>query len=242
MTTQTTDRTTAKPIRLNGAELVPDMSGAVYWPARGTIVVADLHLEKGSAFASTGQLLPPYDSRTTLRKLAGVLDRYRPRRVISLGDSFHDQTAACRLSDQEVGVLKGLIDGTEWIWVAGNHDPAPPKTLGGSIVADVVDGPLQFRHEAGAGKPTGEVSGHFHPKATVKTRMRHISGQCFVFDGHRLILPSFGAFTGGLSVRDAAIKTLFPNGFDFALLGRNGVHRFPGSAALARRTDTIAQS
>ncbi|RVU34248.1 ligase-associated DNA damage response endonuclease PdeM [Hwanghaeella grinnelliae] len=223
-------------IRLNGADLEPDLSGALFWRARNTLIVADLHFEKGSALASRGQLLPPYDTRSTLKKLNEALHRTEAARVISLGDSFHDGDAGARLPNEDRAALIDLTNRVEWIWVAGNHDPEPPPDLGGTIVEEFTDGPLLFRHEASNRPSAGEVSGHFHPKATVKTRMSRVSARCFVSDGRRLILPSFGAFTGGLNVRDPAIEQHFPQGFNIWLLGRSGIHRFPKSATLGRST------
>lgn len=218
-------------IRLNGAALTPDHSGAVFWRDRNTLIVADLHFEKGSALAARGQLLPPYDTRTTLRRLNDVLSRTKAARVISLGDSFHDGDAGRRLHDEDRTALTEITNRVEWIWVTGNHDPDPPADLGGEIVTELTEGPLLFRHEAENRQASGEISGHYHPKATVKTRMRRISAPCFVSDGRRMILPSFGAFTGGLNVRDAAIEGHFPKGYNVWLLGQSGVHRFPRSAA-----------
>lgn len=224
-------------IRLNGADLFPDLSGALFWRDRHTLIVADLHFEKGSALAARGQLLPPYDTRVTLRRLAEVLQRTRAKRVISLGDSFHDVDAGARLSERDRKVLIDMTNRVDWIWVCGNHDPDPPADLGGTIVEEITDGPLLFRHEASARAAAGEISGHFHPKAIVKTRMRPVSARCFVSDGRRMILPSFGAFTGGLNVRDPAIDRHFPQGYNIWLLGRTGVHRFPKSAAQLRFAD-----
>lgn len=224
-------------IRLNGTDLVPDVSGALFWRDRRTLIVADLHFEKGSAFAARGQLLPPYDTRTTLKRLSEVLRRTKATRVISLGDSFHDIDAGARLPEPDRAALIAVTNRVEWVWVSGNHDPEPPADLGGVIVEELTDGPLHFRHEATERPVSGEISGHFHPKATVKTRMRSISARCFVSDGRRMILPSFGAYTGGLNVRDPAIDRHFPQGYNIWLLGRTGVHRFPRSAAEIRQAE-----
>jgi len=212
---------------INGAELVADASGALYWPAQSTLVVADLHLEKGSGFAQRhGTLLPPYDSAETLRGLARAIDRYAPARVLCLGDSFHDRAAAGRLAADDADMLRALIRRVDWAWIAGNHDPAPPEHLGGRVVANVAIGPLIFRHEAEPGIRPGEISGHFHPKASVATRGRRVSARCFVEDGKRMILPAFGAYTGGLDVRDPAIRRHFGRSFVAHVIGRERVHRF----------------
>lgn len=215
---------------VNGAVLHPLASGALYWPGRETLIVADLHFEKGSAFAVWGQLLPPYDTRATLQALAEDLAATHAARVICLGDSFHDDGASGRLSDRDWQTLSGLIEGREWIWIAGNHDPAPPDGLGGACLPDLTDGPLVFRHEAIRHAAAGELSGHFHPKAKVKTRARLVSGRCFVEDGRRCVLPSFGAYTGGLDAGDPAIAGFFDRHYRIHLLAGGGVYRFPVSA------------
>jgi DNA ligase-associated metallophosphoesterase len=211
---------------INGAELVADLSGAVVWPAQSCLIVADLHLEKASGFARRGTLLPPYDSAATLRRLAAAIDAYRPRRVLCLGDSFHDSQAPARLEAAETAMLAALTARTEWIWIAGNHDPDPPRMLGGRVEREATIGPLVFRHEARRGPAAGEVSGHFHPKASVATRGRRVSARGFVEDGNRLILPAFGAFAGGLDVFDPAIRGLMARDFAVHLIGRDRVHRF----------------
>lgn len=223
----------APSLHLNGTALIAEPSGALYWPARATLIVADLHLEKGSSFARHGQLLPPYDSRTTLSLLANAIERRRPARLICLGDSFHDAQAADRLAPDDAAAIRRLTGSLDWIWIAGNHDPAPPETLGGRVVSDaLVDGALVFRHEALARAAPGEISGHYHPKAAITQRGRRVSARCFVEDGRRLILPAFGAYTGGLDVLDPAIATLYPDGFRVHLLGPRKVHGFPRARLL----------
>ena len=228
------------PARLtvNGAALQADVSGALYWPAQETLTVSDLHLEKASSFAARGHLLPPYDTSATLRGLEALVARFRPARVISLGDSFHDSSAAERLDGAAAERIRGLTRDRDWIWICGNHDPAPPEGWGGRVASELTLGPLTFRHEALARGPVdGEVSGHYHPKASVRVRARRLTARCFVTDGRRLILPAFGAFTGGLDVLNPAIATLFGAGFVAHLLGRDRVFAFP-SAALAGRAET----
>lgn len=206
----------------------------LWWPAQRTLIVADLHMEKGSGFAARGELLPPYDTAATLSRLARAIARLEPDRVICLGDSFHDGGAAARLSADDARTISGLTAPRDWIWITGNHDPEPPADWGGRVMDELVDGALVFRHQARPGS-IGEISGHFHPKASVSTRARRITARCFVGDGHRLILPAFGAYTGGLDVLDPAISNLLDRGFQVHLLGRNGLHRLPRSS-LARRS------
>lgn len=203
-----------------------DPAGVLHWPARRLLCVADLHFEKGSAFAARGRLLPPYDTRETLARLIPLLRRYRPRRVVFLGDSFHDAHGATRLPPAERAVLAHALADCEAVWIAGNHDPAAPAGLPGQAVEDWEEGPLTFRHVPAA-RATGEIAGHLHPKATAPTRAGGISRPCFVSDGRRVLMPAFGAFTGGLDVTDAAIASLFPRGGRAFLLGSERLYAFP---------------
>ncbi len=217
----------ADRLTVNGVDLVIDPSGAAIWPERRLVLVADLHLEKGSAFAAQGCLLPPYDTAATLARLETVIRAHRAERVVCLGDSFHDGDAAERLSARDREKLVSLTGRCHWTWICGNHDPAPPAQWGGQVAETLTLGPLQLRHAAETAPAAGEVSGHYHPKAAVRVRQKRISGRCAVSDGRRLILPAFGAYTGGLSVLDPAIAGFFPKSFEVRLLGRNGVFAFP---------------
>ena len=221
------------PLILNGAELLADAAGVLIWPARATLIVADLHLEKGSSLARKGTLLPPYDTRATLARLATAIRIHRPKRVICVGDSFHDAAGSSRLDAEDRSALAALIDGVEWIWITGNHDPGPPSGLGGAVADGLVDGPLSFRHEAEeTGKP-GEISGHYHPVARLRVKGRTVSGRCFVNDGARIVLPAFGAYTGGLDVRAPDLRRLFARRFEVALLQARRVWRIPSSELLS---------
>ena len=225
----------AVPISVNGASLLADPLGAAIEPQSRTLVVADLHFEKGSGLARRGRLLPPYDTRATLEGLAALMKRWQPRRVVALGDSFHDRGAGERITDHDLGVLSGLMRGREWIWVRGNHDPEPPARCGGEIADEVRIGPLVLRHQP-EGDGAGEVCGHFHPKASVRLRAgRLVSGRCFAGDGRRLVLPSFGAYTGGLDVLDPALSRLFRGAFAVVLIGRDRLYRLT-SARLTEAT------
>jgi len=219
-------------IRLNGVTLLPEPEGALWWPERRTLLLADLHLEKGSAYARHGTLLPPYDSAASLTRLEFLLQRRRAASVVCLGDSFHDSEAAARLPEGEMHRLRRLTEDYDWIWIAGNHDPAPPAECGGHVVAELTLGPLVLRHEARPDAAAGEVSGHYHPKASVRHRLGRFTGRCFVSDGRRLILPAFGAYAGGLDVLAPAIARFFPNGFEVQLLARGRILPFPRRALL----------
>lgn len=215
-------------IEVNGEELALDASGALWWQGEATLVLADLHFEKGSSYAHSGQMLPPYDTRTTLKRIESLVRRLSPARVIALGDSFHDRNAAERLDDEECARLEDLRQGIEWIWISGNHDPAPPYWLGGRAADEVAIGGLMFRHEPHEMGGRGEIAGHLHPCATVTRRGRSLRRRCFVSDGKRLVMPAFGAYAGGLDVRDRAVRTLFPERFLAYLLGSARVYAIAG--------------
>jgi hypothetical protein len=208
--------------------MVADLSGALFWEEQRLLVVSDLHLEKGSSFAARGILLPPYDTVATLSRLASVIARLNPRTVIALGDSFHDRTAHERLSAPDREALVALQARRDWVWISGNHDPALSSDLGGTIASEVAIGPIVFRHE-----PTGragEIAGHLHPKARVATRARWLERRCFVGDGERMVMPAFGAYTGGLSIRDDAFAKIFPTTAVMAhVLGDVRVHTIAAS-------------
>jgi DNA ligase-associated metallophosphoesterase len=219
-----------------GAALVVDRSGALWWPAERLLIVADLHLEKGSFFASKRRgLPPPYDTRETLRRLAELLARRAPRRVLALGDSFHVGRARARLSVEDAEALTGLATGRDWLWLAGNHDRERPADLPGDWAAGAFTiGPLTFRHEPAEGVAPGEVAGHLHPVAKVRMRGRGVRRRCVATDGRRAVLPAFGAYAGGLNLCDAAFAALFGAGDLMALmLGADRVYRVRRDRLLA---------
>lgn len=220
-----TDRTI---VAVNDEELLLDAAGAMFWPAERTLVFADLHFEKGSSFARRGQMLPPYDTRSTLSRIEALVARHAPARVIALGDSFHDREAAGRLDEHERALLRGFVSQTEWIWIAGNHDPAPPAWLGGKLTEEIAIGGLVFRHEPQSRASAGEIAGHLHPCATVTRRGRSLRRRCFVSDGARLVMPAFGAYAGGLDVREPPLRSLFGERFLAYLLGTRRVYAIAG--------------
>jgi uncharacterized protein len=221
-------------LSLVGAALVVDCAGALYWPDESLLVVADLHLEKGSAFAARGVLLPPYDTVATLARLATLIERYTPRLVIALGDSFHDGGGPERLPDISRAALKALQCGRDWLWIAGNHDPDPGENIGGRFAEVVAIGPLTFRHEPSAVPCDGEIAGHLHPVARVAGRGRAVSRRCFASDGRRLVMPAFGAYAGGLNVRDRAIVSLFGAlSFTAHMMGERRIYAFAAAKCLA---------
>jgi DNA ligase-associated metallophosphoesterase len=173
-------------------------------------------------------LLPPYDTVATLGRLAAVVARHAPRMVVALGDSFHDRRAHGRLSAPDRDTIAGLQTARDWIWISGNHDPALPSTLGGVVAHEVEIGPIAFRHEpTGA---SGEIAGHLHPKARVSARGRSMERRCFACDGARAVMPAFGAFAGGLNIRDAAFAKIFQTlGFMAHVLGDSRLHSIAAS-------------
>jgi len=216
---------TTAPIHFRGERLMLDPTGALLWPAAGIMVVSDLHLEKGSSFARKGMLLPPWDTRATLDRLAALLRRYNPAIVVTLGDTFHDDAAAERLAAADRARLAAMARSHRFVWVLGNHDPTPPADLAGDFVTEFTTHPLTFRHQASLAA-AGEIVGHHHPKAAIPARGALISRPCFVTDARRIIMPAFGTYTGGLDVSDPAITALFPRGCRVFLLGRDRLFSF----------------
>jgi DNA ligase-associated metallophosphoesterase len=215
-------------VTIAGVTLIADLSGAFFWESERLLVVSDLHLEKGSSFAARGVLLPPYDTVATLFRLSAVIARHDPRTLIALGDSFHDRNAHQRLSARDREAIAALQVRRDWIWISGNHDPALPSDLGGVVASEVAIGPIVFRHEpTGA---AGEIAGHLHPKARVTTRGRSVERRCFASDGMRAVMPAFGAYTGGLNIRDVAFARIFQT-LDFMahVLGDNRMHAISAS-------------
>lgn len=209
--------------RVAGAAVIALPDGALWIESARALVVSDLHFEKGSAFARRGQFLPPYDTRATLNRLAVLIEALAPDCVVSLGDSFHDEDGPARMDEEDRALLGSLIARADWVWIEGNHDRASPAQLGGAAMAELRIGDLILRHEPFVGPAPGEIAGHLHPCAKVMGRGRNVRRRCFASDGARLVMPAFGAYAGGLNVRDAAFAPLFPGGCTALMLGRERV-------------------
>jgi DNA ligase-associated metallophosphoesterase len=209
---------TGQPVALAGALLTARPSGALWWPEARLLCVADLHLCKSERLARRrGALLPPYETAETLDRLALEIERLSPETVVCLGDSFDDCEAGEALAPENESRLAVLMAGRDWIWVAGNHDPAP-LAVGGRHLGEVRSGPLTFRHQAADGG-SGEISGHYHPKVRLPLRGAAVSRPCFLHDARRLILPAFGAYTGGLRSDHPAFAALLGPGARAVLTG-----------------------
>ncbi|MGE0055619.1 MAG: ligase-associated DNA damage response endonuclease PdeM [Hyphomicrobium sp.] len=221
------------PLSVCGKAFRAHMSGALYWPAEDALIVADLHLEKGSHFAARGQMLPPYDTRETLQKLAEVIDVYDAATIIALGDSFHDADALERMDEADRETLSIMLADREWIWIAGNHDGAAGEVIGGHVLDELVVEGITFRHEPAGGARTHEIAGHLHPAARLVMNGTALRRPCFVGNGLRLVLPAFGAYTGGLNVMDDAFMPVFgAEGLSVWMLGQEGV--YPVASRLLR--------
>ena len=216
----------ALPVRFAGHELLLDAQGGVFWPQSRLLAVADLHLEKGSASAANGSLLPPWDTRLTLDRLGDLIARWQPDTVVALGDSFHDRHGFARMAPADASRLASWAEAIRFVWVLGNHDPSPSPGLAGTTTPCWSLAGLEFCHQARPGRGP-EMVGHHHPKASIATRAGHVTRPCFVVGGGRLMLPALGAFTGGLDVSSPAIARLFPQGGHAYLLGQGRLFAFP---------------
>jgi len=212
-------------LRVGAQTFTPDSSGALFHEGEGLLIVADLHLEKGSAYAARRVLLPPYDTAATLARLAATAARYRPRAILALGDSFHDSAADERMDARDRDALRALQAGREWIWVAGNHDPQTPAGFEGARCAAFTLGDVTLRHEpARADEP--QIAGHLHPAARVTTARGGVRRRCFVSDGRNCVMPAFGAYAGGLNILDEAFAPLLARErASVHVLGRDAVYR-----------------
>lgn len=212
-------------VTVAGERLHLQPCGGLWWEDASVLVVSDLHLEKGSSYASRGQMLPPYDTRATLLRISRLVEALQPTTVISLGDSFHDRRARPRMSTDDVALVRSMTSACDWVWIEGNHDPKPPEDLGGRMASELKLGKLVFRHEPTSGAALGEIAGHLHPCARVVGRGgRSVRARCFATNGERLVMPAYGALAGGLNLLDVAFDTLFPKGALAAVVGRDGVY------------------
>ncbi len=206
------------PLSFAGEEWLLTEGRALYWPRERALLVADLHLEKGSFFARHGQMIPPYDSRETLERVALAIRETGARRVITLGDNFHDSDGSTRLEPHAAGMLDALTRAVDWVWITGNHDhghdPDMAARCGGTLAEELEIGGVVLRHQALKGETRPELSGHYHPRLQLKVRQRMIRRPCAVVSANdgpdgkptgRMILPAFGAFTGGMNAADPVI-------------------------------------
>jgi uncharacterized protein len=220
---------TSAMIEFAGQNALLDLSGALWLPSEEVLIVSDLHMEKGTSWAGRGILLPPYDTHQTLLLLRSVVARYSPRTLVFLGDSFHDAGGPGRLSPSVHELLQSLCILQSTFWITGNHDPEIPQWLHGSACAELNLGGLRLTHIPGtSAEGTPEIAGHLHPVASVVGRGRAVRRRCFATDGSRLIMPAFGAYTGGLNVRDGAFKDLFDlKKLIFHVIGERQIFSFP---------------
>jgi DNA ligase-associated metallophosphoesterase len=220
-------------VTVAGHVLTPLAAGALYWEAENTLLVADLHLEKGAAFAALGMLLPPYDTRSTLSRLRKIIAKVEPARVVALGDSFHRSECADNLVADDHSLLTDLQRGRDWYWICGNHDPHLPASIGGTVCATLSISGVMLRHEPSEDGAGPEIVGHLHPVARIARRGAVVRRRCFATDGNRLVMPAFGAYAGGLNVLDEAFRPLFlRHRLEAWMMGRHAVYPVLGSLLL----------
>ena len=222
------------PLSFAADEFVLTSHRALFWPRENALLVADLHLEKASYYASSGQLLPPYDSRETLERLARAIRETGARRVYTLGDNFHDSAGLARMEPHAAGMLAALTRALDWVWITGNHDSQLGPEAGGTLVDEIEVAGMVLRHRATSGETRPELSGHYHPRLQVQMHHRHIRRPCAVVSagesgGGRMILPAFGALTGGMDAGDPAIISAMQPAtrIDAVLPAKDRLVRFP---------------
>ena len=218
------------PFSFGGQDFTALPEGALFWPARQALLVADLHLEKASWYAGGGQMLPPYDSLATLSELTEAVTRTAAREVWCLGDSFHDAEGCDRLLPQARAMLLALTAATRWTWITGNHDPVLRDRCGGEVVEEALVDGLVLRHEADPAETRPELSGHFHPKLRLRVRGKMVARRCFVGTARKLVLPAFGALTGGLDVDHPALVKAVGQGAEALVPVEQRLLRFPIAA------------
>jgi hypothetical protein len=218
------------PFSFGGHDWLALTGGALFWPARRALLVADLHLEKASWYAGFGQMLPPYDTMATLADLSALAATTGAGEIWCLGDSFHDVAGCERLQPEARDALRALTGAVRWTWITGNHDPVVADHCGGEVVDEAVVEGLVLRHEARRGEVRCELSGHFHPKLRVRVRGRQVARRCFVATGTKLILPAFGALTGGLDVTHPEIVRAVGGGAEALVPVEDRMLRFPIAA------------
>lgn len=216
---------TRQEVVIAGVPMQADRSGALYWPSQSILIVADMHLEKGSALAERGSFLPPYDTRTTLGRLARTIEAYDPRTVVCLGDSLHDTRAADRLTADDCEVVRRLQHGRDWFWVTGNHDPEVPESLGGEVAGELRVNGILLTHAPTGSQTARQIAGHLHPAARIARHGYVLRRPCFIADTRRLVMPAFGAYTGGLNVLDQAFQPLFVEAqYRIWVIGHEGIY------------------
>jgi len=215
------------PLSFAGQEFEIVAPAALFWPAQRAILVADLHLEKASFYARQGQMLPPYDSQATIDELAQIIVQTNARTVFCLGDNYHDNGGETRLESHAAKQLQYLTETVDWVWITGNHDPDVTGQWGGRILPQWTGCGIALRHEATINPDLPELSGHYHPKIRVKVRNRHVSRRCFVVGSRNLILPAFGALTGGMAANDPVIEAVIGDPAEAVICLSKNLLRFP---------------
>ncbi len=207
-----------------GHSFEPLLSGALFWRAESMLLVADLHFEKFSAFARKGQMLPPYDTGLTLRRLERDIERTGAERVVALGDSFHRDEGTTTLLDTDRLRLLALLGKSHWTWLSGNHDPSPHR-LGGVCVGQLEHRGITLIHEPKRGSKLATIAGHLHPAATVVANGHGTRRPCFVHDGNLLLLPAYGAGTGSMNILGPSFHGLFDHAaLHVTMLGRSKLY------------------
>ena len=213
-----------KVINFNNHKFQISKEGILFWFDKQIAIIADLHLEKGSSFGPSGQFLPPYDSEETLKKIFKTIKNHKIKTIILLGDTFHDKNAFDRMSEKVFILFKSLIEKYKVIFILGNHESKFEIGRINFLNEYVIDD-IHFIHQA---LPTSifQISGHFHPVASVKSSIKKITAKCLLHTNNHIILPSFGQYTGGLNINSPVFKPFVNNDSKIYMLTKKSIYKF----------------
>ena len=213
-----------KVINFNNHEFKINNDGVLFWLEKKIAIVSDLHLEKGSSFASLGQFIPPFDSEETLKKLINFFKTHEVQTIILLGDTFHDRGALNRMSSKVKSIFDSLVENYEIIFVLGNHENKMKSAFIKFYERYIVDD-IHFLHEAVLEKKY-QISGHFHPVASLKINSKQITEKCLIHSENHIIMPAFGEFTGGLNINNPVFKPFLNRNYYIYFLTKKSVYKF----------------
>ena len=210
---------------IKGEKFVFDKSGSIFLENLNTLIFSDLHLGKSLSFVNQGSLVPPFDLDETLFNLENIIKKYKPKRLISLGDSFHENKSIQNMKGKYINIINNLFHKIDITWVEGNHDSNIlfKNKLTGNFKKFHKLKNFRFVHSKSEINEVSifEFSGHYHPKISLKFNGLNYSYKCFILTESFCILPSFGTYTGGLDIKSNALRKILPINKQIIILGNN---------------------